>query len=784
MSALFGSILRIFIKSAGKKALPKIDGTISVEGLSAPVEIIRDKWGIPHIYAAEDNDVLFAQGFVHAQDRLWQMELHRRMACGRLSELIGKEALDTDRATRTFGFYQLARKASASIDEDTKHLLESYTRGVNEFLRSCKNLPPEFGLLKHKPEPWALEDSIAFGQLMGWQFCGEWKMEITRSKVLNAIGKEKLDELEPEYPAANPAVVPKGIDVNTLLESSKLKATKGPHVKRGGASNLWAIAGTRTSSGKPIHCSDPHIAPMLPSIWYACHLSGNEINVTGVSPPGVPLVLIGHNSRVAWGITVSMADVEDVFIEKMNPDNPHQYLYQDKWLDAEIIEEKIKISKQETPFVENVMKTIHGPVISDVVGISGQAMTVCSKSLQPTTAMKALYTLARGKSWADFVDAMKYMNTIEMNMTYADVDGNIGSYVAGDIPIRKNGDGSMPVPGWTGEYDWIGDIPFDEKPHCFNPEKGFVVTANNCAVNDENYQYFISKLWDPGYRAKRITETIDGKEKFTMEDCKHLHVDVHSIHGEEFVKWLEGLDSDDPDVMLALKLLREWDCNLTTESIGGAVYDLSRYFTMRVMIEAGLEKEMASELLGKGFNPVLVACTELFHSDPMFLFKLLGNPGSWWIKQAGGKDTLLKNGMKKAIAWLRANVSKDPARWHWGKVNKIVYPHAFAMKKPLDKVFNVGPFPMGGNKFTVLQASNVNDEPWGQKLFIPSYRHVIDFSDLSKAEFVYAPGQSGNLASRHYRDLFELWYTGKYIPMLWTREQVEQNAEGKLMLTR
>lgn len=774
MSAILGPILRFFIKNAGKKALPQIDGKIDVKGLSAPVEIIRDKWGIPHIFATDEKDVIFAQGFVHAQDRLFQMELHRRIASGRISEFLGKAALDTDRATRTFGFYRLAKASLAAMDDNLKALMTAYADGVNAFLKHpASRLPPEYGLVKLKPEPWKIEDSVAFGQFMGWQLSGEWKMELPRFKA-SVIGKEKLDELAPGYPAENPSVIPKGIDVNA--------ATKGPYVKRGGGSNAWAISGSRTASGKPIHCNDPHLSPSTPSIWYACHLSsGSGIDVTGVSPPGIPFILIGHNAHFAWGFTVGMVDAEDLFVEKFNPDNPTQYEYMGKWCDAEIIEESIKIQKQEAPFVEKVVVTRHGPVISGVVGLPGYSLSMCSKCLQPTNAMKGFYTLARGKSWEDFVAGVKCIDMVQQNLTYADVDGNIGSYITGKVPIRKKGDGSVPIPGWTDEYEWSGEIPFDEMPHCFNPKKGFVVTANNRPV-ESDYKYFLSNIWDPGYRAKRITDEISSKEKFTMDDCKRLHMDNTSLPGKEFVKLLEGINEDDPDVKLAVKLLREWDGKMSPESIGGAVYDLSRYFTMRALVEVGLEKELATDLLGRGFNTALVACTELYHTDPPIMFRVLNNPDSWWVKQAGGKEALLKTGLKRAVEWLRDNVSKDPAAWQWGKVNVITFPHAFAMKKPMDKVFNVGPYPMGGNKHTVLQAGNANDEPWGQKTWIPSYRHIVDFSDISKAEFIYAPGQSGNLASPYYRNLFDLWLTGKYIPMLWTREQVEKEAGARLIL--
>ncbi|MBN2153412.1 MAG: penicillin acylase family protein [Candidatus Lokiarchaeota archaeon] len=776
------AILKFIIKGMGKNRLPQTGGAIQVQGLSAPVEIIRDIWGIPHIYAGSDHDLFFAQGFVHAQDRLWQMELIRRTSSGTLSELLGKVALDTDRALRTFGFRRLGAKDLENTTKDMIDIVSAYAEGVNACLKHpATKVPVELSLLKHVPEPWSPLDCMAFARLMTFQLNGQFSLKINYARIAAAVGEDKVPELVPKYPGENPAVST-GIERNQLGPDGVLKALDGPLFKKGGGSNSWAIAGRRTATGKPIQCSDPHLSPSVPSIWYHNHLVGGRFNITGVSVPSAPLILIGHNARISWGFTVANVDAEDFFVEKMNPDSPTQYEYKGKWLDADVFTEPIKIKGEEQPFVEKVIWTRHGPLVSDVVGLKDKRVALQSTALGPLRSLEALCRLNLAGTWKECTDAIKIWDSPNQHMTYADVDGNIGSYVTGIIPVRAKGNGLLPVPGWTGEFDWIGNVPFDEKPHSFNAKKGFVVCANNRPIDAEGYPHHIASVFDPGYRARRITETIAAKERFSIDDCMKLHVDVFCRPGLEFAKRVGEVKSDDPDVRLAIELLGKWDGNLTAQCTGGTVYEAALPFVYKEVFAEKLGEALTIDLMGRGFHPVLHGTTELFHSHTDILLNLLDNPNSWWMKQAGGKDAVLERALRKVVAWLRSKLGKDPAGWTWGRLNKMVYPHAMALKKPLDKVFNVGNVPIGGDKNTVCQIGSPVGA-FSEKCWAPSYRQIVDLGDLGKALVVVPPGQSGNLASPHYQDMFLLWYRGEYAKMLWTREQVEAHAEAKLFLS-
>jgi penicillin amidase len=779
------AVLKFLFKNMSKKRLPKITGTITLQGLEKPVEILRDKWGIPHIYAQTDKDLAFAVGYCHAQDRLWQMELLRRTSSGTLSELFGELSLDTDRAIRTFGFRRLGISDLPNYSQDIHDAMESYATGVNAYLTSPEfKLPLEFSLIKHRPAPWTVEDSITFARFMQWQLTTYGTVKLVWGHMLAKVGEDKLKELDPTYPSENPAVIPNGIEMNVRDEKGILKAIQGPFIGKGGASNAWSLSGSKTTTGKPIHCSDPHLGPTQPPIWYLCHMNSPSYHVYGTTIPSLPLVLIGHNDRISWGFTVGYIDSEDFFIEKMNPNDPTQYEFKGEWKQAEVVEERIFVKGKLDPVIEKVLITHHGPIISDFVGYPNQKLACASISLRSSTAIDGFARLNRAKNWDEFVEGIKKIDTPQQNVTYADVEGNIGSYMSGRAPIRAKGTNPVPVPGWTGEYEWIGEVPFEAMPHQFNPQRGFIVTANNRPMIDPQSKYYYGSIWDPGYRAKRITHLIEKKAKLTPEDCKTFHPDVKSEAAADFLarlkKWNPSISNS--DAQGALKILLKWDGSLDITSTAGAIYEFTIRNLFRNIFEGPFGKDLTTEFIGKGYHPLLKATTEFYHSSPVTLFKLLDNPDSWWIQQAGGRNVLIEKSLIQTVEQLKIQCGTSPADWQWGKINKLVYAHAMAMQKPLDKVFNVGPVPIGGDLHTIQQMGSPLDT-FGEKVWAPSYRQIVDLSDLSKSFVVFPPGNSGNLASPHYRDLFELYLRGEYIPMLWTREQIEANLEGKLDLT-
>ena len=648
--ALLGGLLRPVFTAMSRARLPQIEGEMRLAGLHAPAEVLRDRWGVPHIYARNESDLFFTQGFVHAQDRLWQMELSRRTAAGRLSEIFGPLALDTDRIVRTFGFARLGAADWQAAPPSVRTIVEAYAAGVNAFLQSAgSRLPVEFSLLRLRPEPWAPLDTMAFSRVMIWQLSHAWYGELLRARMIEAVGEAAAAELEIHYPPANPVALPHGIEFNRLEADGRLQAARGPFLRRGSGSCNWAVAGGKTDTGAPYLCNDMHLALMLPSIWYQNHLVGGGFEVSGVSLAGLPLVLVGHNARIAWGATLAYTDCEDLFVEAFDPGDPLRYRTPDGWRAATRVPEPIVVKGQAEPHIETVVVTRHGPVISDVIGEPARRLAACSMALQPCPALHGWELLNRAAGWDDFVEAVRRIEAPQLSLVYADVEGNIGFWVTGRVPVRGQGDGTLPAPGWSGEHDWTGEVPFEAMPHAFNPAAGFVATSNNRLVPDE-YPHFLGRAWMNGYRARVITERLAGSDALGPDDFRALHLDVTCLPGMEFMARLAGLEGEQPDERLALDLLRAWDGRLTTDSVGGAVYEVFRTALVRSLLEPGLGADLATRLMGQGLHPLLLASHEFYGHDSVAVLRMLDNPDSWWMGQAGGREAVLRRSLQQAVA--------------------------------------------------------------------------------------------------------------------------------------
>jgi penicillin amidase len=789
LDQLTGRVLRGGLTWLGRRRLAQVNGSLSLPALTASIEILRDRWGVPHIYAANEHDAFFAQGFVHAQDRLWQMEVHRRLATGRLSEMLGGLALDTDRTARTFGFDRLGRADWELLPDEDRQLLQAYVAGVNAFLSSSagkRGRPIEFTLLRHRPEPWQIEDTLAFSRVMDWQMSLAWYGEIVRAQLIAAVGPEQAAELEITDAPGNPCVLPDGIEINALA-GGMLPGAEDPFLKRRMGSNSWAVSGARSATGHPILCNDMHLPLTVPNIWYEVHLEAGDLRVTGVSVPGLPGVIAGHNAHIAWGITLAFTDCEDLFVEKFDPGNPRYYQFRGERLEAEVIPEAIRVKGRAEPHVEQVTVTRHGPVISDVIGEPAQRLAVNSMALHSGPAFHGWFALDRARNWDEFVEALRCIETPPLNFAYADVDGNIGYWVTGKVPIRAKGQGMVPAPGWTGEYEWIGEVPFEEMPHALNPAAGYLVHCNNRIIPDD-YPHFLGSAWMNGYRARRLSEMIESSAQVTAADCREMQMDVTCLPGLAFVRLLKEAFPETSgareagDLGLALDLLAAWDGRLSTDSTGGALYEVARAALVRAVFEPALGPELAARWLGLAFHPILKATHEFYGHDTVTLLRLLDDPGSWWVTQAGGREALLGRCLVEAVAWLRSELGPDPAGWQWGRLHRIAFPHALSVQKPLDRVFNRGPLPIGGDTDTPLQTASMPGPSYANDAWTPSMRHIIDLGDLAGAQAVFPIGQSGQLGSPHYDDLAGLWSRGEYHPMLWTRAQVEAHAEARLRL--
>jgi penicillin amidase len=491
--------------------------------------------------------------------------------------------------------------------------------------------------------------------------------------------------------------------------------------------------------------------------------------------------MVGHNARIAWGMTMAFTDCEDLFVEEMDEHDPARYRFQDGWRTAQLIPEPIRVKGRPDPHIEEVIVTHHGPIISDVVGYPARRLAVQSMALQPSPAVQGWHQLNLAHGWDDFVEAMRLIEAPQLGVGYGDVEGNIGFWTSGKVPVRAQGQGMVPSPGWTGDHEWAGEIPFTEMPHALNPLRGFLSMAND-RITSESYPHFLGSVWMNGYRRRRIDTVLAGSDRLTPEAFKALHIGFTCLPGLEFVRCLDGLTPDEPEARSALELLRAWDGQLNPDSAAGSVYEVTRFTLIRNLMESALGEELTLQMMGQGFHPLLMPAHEFYGHDTVALLRMLDDPGSWWIEQAGGREAVLLRSLDQAVDWLRRELGPDPTGWQWGKLHRAIFPHAMGIQKPLDRVFNRGPLPIGGDTDTPCQTAMRPDEPYDSKAWAPSFRQIVDLGDLSRSLVIHPPGQSGQLGSPHYDDLADLWIRGEYHPMLWTRQQVEQEAEARLQL--
>jgi penicillin G amidase len=801
-----------------RRPLPKVRGTLKLgsAGLSplhAAVEIVRDRWGVPHIYAQDLDDLFLAQGFVHAQERLWQMELNRRLAHGRLSEIFGTIAFDTDRLIRIIGLSRSARRDLAHADPEALRVLQAYALGINTWLGANQNrLPLEFTLLGFKPAPWDPLDSLAIAKFIAWGLSGNWDSEIMHAALIDKLGAERAARLQGEYHPDNPLVFQDHTYVDMLdLLVKQFDAAREWLPVRGlsGMSNNWVIAGSRSATGKPLLANDPHLTLQMPSVWFENHLNAPDLEATGVSFPGTPAVVIGHNRDLAWGLTASFADVQDLYIEKFNPNDAALYEFQGNWEHATVVREEIRVKGEPRARVEEVAITRHGPVINSivpthVVGLLHQSAPAQSSpdetslrlalrwaAYEESHLLRGVLRLNLARDWDQFAEALRDWDAPSMNFVYADRAGNIGYYMPGRIPIRAKGSGLAPVPGWTGEYEWKGWIPHEELPHLFNPPQGYIASANNLVVGKE-YPYFLTGETQNGYRARRIVDLLTGKEKLSAEDFAGIQVDEFCRPAQEFCALLTehepaileepALTDAKSQAAVAIELLKNWDFHLTADSAGGGIYKLTQYFAMH-RVFGPLLGPLTDHYLGNGFAPV-VADHTIYYLDyaPLVLQRILAENEAEWLRDAT-RDEVLAGALHDAIVYFREAIGEDVRQWQWGKVHPVGFNHPLGASRPLDRIFNRGPYPFGGDSNTVWQAGYNPKLPFKvEGSFSASWRQIVDLDDWDSSRAIHTTGQSGHPASRHYDDMVRMWLNGRYHPMLWSREKVESHVEARLRL--
>jgi penicillin G amidase len=788
-----GTLLALTFSAGGlyfyfvRLPLPKLDGELKLEGLHGPVQIFRDAWGIPHIYAADEHDLFMAQGFVQAQDRLWQMEINRRLAAGRLSEIMGKQTLEMDRFMRTLGVMRAAKKELATYRGTSIEILEAFSQGVNAFLKIREGrLPLEFRILRFRPEPWHPEDSVAWGKVMALFGSTNWQEELVRAMMVETLGPEKTKDLLDRNKAPTPTIIPPPLGAKALDWNKGFKQIFSLPIS--GASNSWVVDGGKTPAGYPILANDMHLPVAVPSMWYEIHLVGGRFNVIGLSLPGIPLVIAGHNQNVAWGITFAGTDVQDAYLERFRDEQRGRYFYRDRWLDTETVEEEIRIKGQEKPTLHHVFITRHGPVMPDrLAGMAGLEHPISLRwsAQDPGDMMPNMVGINLARKWDDFKAAAQRWTEPPINLVYADRQGNIGYLLASRIPIRSKGHGEGPFQGWTGENEWIGYVGDDQKPFLLNPERGFIVTANNRVVGP-GYPYYLSVDYVPGFRAARIEEILYGTgRKFSVEDFRELQGDLKSLPAKRVLAAIGRSAGKSPEAGRLVKLLRDWDQALRPDSVGGAVYMV---LTQRLLENTFRDKmgALADRFFGIGFIPLVPLSLFVYHSRAI-LYSLISESDSPWFDDARTpqRETLadvMEKSLNETAAFLKDKLGPDPASWRWGRLHQVIFRHPLGQIKPLDKIFNIGPYEGSGDFFTLSQSTLVPGMDFSFNGWTVSNRHIYDLSDWDRSLGSIVPGQSGMPGSPFYKDQVKLWLNVKHHPLYYSRSCVESNARDLLLL--
>ncbi|HUY12949.1 MAG TPA: penicillin acylase family protein [Terriglobia bacterium] len=844
--ALLAGAITFWLYHRARQSLPQLDGEIQLDGLKSPVEVLRDPRGVPHLRAQSVEDLCFAQGYITAQDRLWQMDLSRRRAEGELAEILGERGLKLDVEVRTLGFPEVLKRGVAGLDPDTKAMFAAYARGVNAFMETHQDdLPIEFLILDYKPRPWTVEDSLSVALNMAKVLSTTWPDDLYREQVHSKVSQQLYDDLFPattplDHPVAELAAkatsakkkaakrkpatmrraapgrrkrlkrrrrVPAGARQNLAtigtssaaghkqsLEGTASGGETGPSSgleqewKDGAGataedlmfgpamaelpdgaleppvlgSNNWVVSGAHTASGKPLLANDPHLHHTIPSVWYMIHLKSPQMDVTGVSLPGLPLVVIGHNQSIAWGLTNTGPDVQDLFIEAFNPQNPDEYQDNGRWLSASVKDETIKVRGRQDYHLR-VVETRHGPIVSHS---GGRNLALEWTALQPQGIQFPFLKLNEAQNWQQFTGALREFPGPMQNFVYADTGGNIGYYAAGIVPIRKQGDGSVPVPGNTGDYDWTGVIPFEDLPQSYNPASGIIATANGRVVPD-GYPYLITRNWESSpYRTARIFQLLQSGTHFTVANMQRIQADIQTLDDAWLAKRLLLAAQDDPPTtsaaQYALGLLVDWDGQARMRSGATLVCRLTNQVLRERILTSKLGPDMASTNWAMG---------------TVFLQNVIDNNLTRWLPHgdANFNQTLIQS-LEEAVARIPATIrSTRRSDWQWGRAIPLAFHHPLFGDIPfVDRIFDVGPYPQSGTSSTVKAVTSSHG---------PSMRMVVDFADFDQSVQNITLGESGQITSPYYKNQFNAWYDDRSFPMLFSDQSVDSQTAHRLTLT-
>ncbi|GAA3551001.1 penicillin acylase family protein [Kribbella ginsengisoli] len=814
-----------------RHSFPGYDGTVELTGLDADVEVVRDGNGIPQIYADKPGDLFAAQGYVHAQDRFFEMDFRRHVTSGRLAELFGKKALETDKFVRTLGWRRVAEKELALLTPTTRQYLDDYARGVNAYLDTHEGsaLSLEYAVLSLKdptgpdyhPEPWTAADSLAWLKAMAWDLGGNMDDEITRTKLAAKYPVANIASLYPDYPfdrnepiiataavtkggaftTSEQAPAPqRGMLTEDLLKSLDTidKVAKGlpDLIGRGDGigSNSWVVSGEHTTTGKPLLANDPHLGATMPGIWTQIGLHCNNVNtqcpydVSGFSFSGLPGVVIGHNASISWGFTNLDPDVMDLYLEKFA--GPNAVMYDNKRTGLARREEKFKVAGQDKEETIIVRESRHGPIISDVGDDEREAGELSAKKLKspeafgvalqwtaltPGRTADALFAINRAQNWTQFRAAASIFEVPSQNLVYADREGHIGYQAPGRVPIRNAGFGDWPVPGWDSRYHWKGYIPFDAMPTEADPVDGVIVTANQ-AVVPETYPYHLTDDWDYGYRAQQILERVRAAGKLDANAMASIQLDTKNRNAEQLMPYLLHVQINDEFDRQGQDTLRNWDFTQPADSAPAAYFNVVWRNLLQLTFHDQLPESAWPDGGSRWFEVMRTLVTQ---------------PNStWWdnldTTQRESRDDILREALVNARAEITTKMAREPSNWQWGRLHKLTLTNQTLGTSGIgvvDKLFNRGPYELGGGS-SIVDATSWDAAEGYKVISTPSMRMVVDLSDFDKSRWINLTGVSGHAFSSNYIDQTKLWVRGETLPWAFTRGAVEATRKHTLTFTK
>ena len=783
---LFAAVagLLIFINIFSKKGLPDYNQNISIPGLEHKVTVYRDKYAVPHIYAENEHDLYLATGYCMAQDRMWQMDLIRRGTMGQLSEIFGEKMLKADILFRTLDISQKSKMVLGKISEEFSGYLDAYAQGVNYYIEEHKgNFPLEYNILGYTPDKWEPLHTLNLIGYMAWDLAGGWDSEIVIHNLEKKLGTALIEEITPKFDKHSP-IFPDYVKADLIDKLYKDFVLSKDTISHLGvqilkASNNWAVSGAKSTTQQPILANDMHLGLNSPGIWLQMHQNiKGKLNVTGVALPGAPFIICGHNDNIAWGMTNVMVDNLDFFVEKINPDNPDEYLYKDEWKKIRTKKEIIKIKGKDSKEID-IRYTVHGPIVSELKeDIKDLVISAKWQGFEYSNELWGVYLLNKAENFDDFKTAAKEFIAVSQNIVYADTKGNIGLVCAAGIPIRPSNDGTKVQPGWTGEHEWKGVVPFDERPISYNPVSGFVSSANYNTA--QNFPYYINKWGFCGpYRLDRINEILKSKDKFSVEDMKSMQTDMKSKFPELLINEILSEAAKKPDLTRlekeALSILKAWDFSMDAKSSASAIFENFKLY----FIENTFRDQMGDDLYQgyiKNKHAVGFAVEQIWNTDSQWFDNI----------NTDKKETftdIIQKSFSDSIAKLEKELGAKIDSWEWGKMHTFTLNHPLGSVKILDMVFNLnkGPYELGGSIHTIPQYAYDFKKPFKVN-HGPSQRHVYDTSQWDNSFSVIPTGNSGIPASKHYCDQTQLYVNGKFHVDYVSESKIRENAEYTMVL--